>query len=71
MFGKNKASFEEIQELKNNLEKQNEFFTQMASKKPVVEATQEELREAHRQMDADLRQLDENEKTITEYAREL
>ena len=36
MFGKNKASFEEIQELKNNLEKQNEFFTQMASKKPVV-----------------------------------
>lgn len=70
MFGKNKASFEEIQELKNNLEKQNEFFTQMASKKLVVEATQEELRESHRQMDADLRQLDENEKTITEYARD-
>lgn len=70
MFGKNKASFEEIQELKNNLEKQNEFFTQMASKKPVVEATQEELRESHRQMEADLRQLDENEKTITEYARD-
>lgn len=60
MFGRNKISQEEIEQLKNKINRDNVFFAEMEDQKDMFDASVAELAESYRQVAADVAQLSEN-----------
>ena len=60
MFGRNKISQEEIEQLKNKINIDNGFFAEMEDQKDMFDASVAELAESYRQVAADVAQLSEN-----------
>ena len=49
MFGRNKISQEEIEQLKNKINRDNVFFAEMEDQKDMFDASVAELEESYRQ----------------------
>lgn len=60
MFGRNKISQEEIERLKNKINRDNVFFAEMEDQKDMFDASVAELAESYRQVAADVTQISEN-----------
>lgn len=60
MFGRNKISQEEIEQLKNKINRDNVFFAEMEDQKDMFDASVAELAESYRQVAADVIQISEN-----------
>lgn len=60
MFGRNKISQEEIEQLKNKINRDNVFFAEMEDQKDMFDASVAELAESYRQVAADVTQISEN-----------
>lgn len=60
MFGRNKISQEEIERLKNKINRDNAFFAEMEDQKDMFDASVAELAESYRQVAADVTQISEN-----------
>lgn len=60
MFGRNKISQEEIERLKNKINRDNAFFAEMEDQKDMFDASVAELAESYRQVAADVAQISEN-----------
>lgn len=60
MFGRNKISQEEIERLKNKINIDNAFFTEIEDQKDMFDASVAELAESYRQVAADVTQISEN-----------
>ena len=54
MFGKNKVSQEDIERLKRTVEIDDQFFADTGSKGEMFHATMAEIKESHRQVEAEL-----------------
>ena len=60
MFGKNKVSQEDIERLKRTVEIDDQFFADTGSKGEMFHATMAEIKESHRQVEADVAQVKDN-----------
>ena len=60
MFGKNKVSQEDIERLKRTVEIDDQFFADTGSKGEMFHATMAEIKESHRQVEADVAQGKDN-----------
>lgn len=60
MFGRNKISQEEIEQLKNKINRDNVFFAEMEDQKDMFDASVAELAESYRQVAVDVTQISEN-----------
>ena len=60
MFGRNKISQEEIEQLKNKINRDNVFFAEIEDQKDMFDASVAELAESYRQVAADVTQISEN-----------
>ena len=68
MFGKNKVSQEDIERLKRTVEIDDQFFADTGSKGEMFHATMAEIKESHRQVEADVAQVKDNVQNAAELA---
>lgn len=68
MFGKNKVSQEDIEKLKRIVQIDDQFFADTGSKGEMFHATMAEIKESHRQVEADVTQVKENMKSAASLA---
>lgn len=68
MFGKNKISQEDIDKLKRTVELDDKFFADTGSKGEMFQATMEEIKESHRQVNTDVAQVKDNMRNAAELA---
>ena len=57
MFGRNKISQEEIEQLKNKINRDNVFFAEMEDQKDMFDASVAEREESYRQVAVDVTQI--------------
>ena len=60
MFGRNKVSQEDIEKLKRTVQIDDQFFAETGSKGEMFHASMAEIKESHRQVDADVAQVKDN-----------
>ncbi len=68
MFGKNKVSQEDIEKLKRTVQIDDQFFAEAGSKGEMFRASMAEIKESHRQVDADVAQVKDNVQNVAALA---